>query len=613
MTLQLLVIVFIFINVLTESNTYKHLGCWTEDLTSPDLSGKTSSFTKLSECLSWCFGESFSYGAMYNGEKCLCGYTYGKFGTSSSCTESSSCGGKCGGASSSDVYYSLPEVTSRPFRFVLNKVNFADARKYCIRNHRGDLSSASTESRWSSLKAIVDSVKSSGKTSGKLWVGVWKPLSTFQWVDAYKTATVDSKKWANSQPLAINKCAIIRIADYLLESVSCTDGTIDGFICEETPSTATTKNPASTTSENSQSKDSTWFTTRNVTFFIVMPLFGLCYGGSCCVYGIHRICRALKRKQKDKSKELLSNEQSLSNDSVVRFSAFNRDRRPPSGGSGDNRQDLNELKPIEIIYNPPNRPSSQAKSSSIQVTALMEIPPKNLTKVDNNNDDLDIDQKPQELDKSELSNEEGEMERKQPEGKQDSPQFEKSISRNSVLVEPLSDKNQTKNEKDDEEAPAEEEKKDDVKRSALLRRALRDARKRRRDGATSSMDSRRIDTPQARPKTTMGRRRSPLPPLCNNKTAPADDGDDEDDFVNKRPPPRTFLATAKSGFRTPVDPRLVQNQSRQEIDDVEDTGEAQILYVEPREDPPNRISIDDILKSKNAKNNNNKKKRILAA
>lgn len=344
-----------------------------------------------------------------------------------------------------------------------------------------------------------------------------------------------------------------------------------------------------------------------------MPLFGLCYGGSCCVYAISRICRLFKKKQRDKNKELLKNEQPLSSDSAVRFSALNQDRRPPSGGSGD-RQD--EIRPIEIVYNPPTRLSPQPKSASIRVTALMEIPPRQ-TLSENNNSLNDSDgenaKENKEMDHKFDKNEdtEEESERKQPDGKQDSPQFEKSISRNSTQIE-SADKNPTENKKNNEEKePVEEEKKEDVKRSALLRRALRDARKRRRDGANSSMEVRRMETPQNRPKTTMGRRRSPLPPICNNKTAPANNDEDEDDFVNKRPPPRTFLATANGGCRTPIDPRLVQNQSRQE-DDVEDTGEAQILYVEPREDPPNKKSIDDILRSKNAKSSN-KKRRILAA
>lgn len=127
-------------------------------------------------------------------------------------------------------------VSTRPFKFTLKKLNYAAARQYCINNYRGDLSSASTESRWSSLKSIVDNIKTSGKTTGKLWVGIWKAASIFEWVDVHKSVAIDSKRWGSGQPSTSHRCAVIRIADYLLESVSCSEDTIDGIICEETPS-----------------------------------------------------------------------------------------------------------------------------------------------------------------------------------------------------------------------------------------------------------------------------------------------------------------------------------------------------------------------------------------
>ena len=34
-----------------------------------------------------------------------------------------------------------------------------------------------------------------------------------------------------------------------------------------------------------------------IAFYIVLPLFFFCYGGSCCAYGVHKLYRAFKRRR----------------------------------------------------------------------------------------------------------------------------------------------------------------------------------------------------------------------------------------------------------------------------------------------------------------------------
>jgi hypothetical protein len=100
---------------LTAANAPAYIGCF-GDQGNTDLSGahETSATNTPEQCVAWCASQGFLYAGVENDNQCGCGNSYGKYGTSSSCTDA--CPGNfaevCGGSSANSVYRTsaLPSI-----------------------------------------------------------------------------------------------------------------------------------------------------------------------------------------------------------------------------------------------------------------------------------------------------------------------------------------------------------------------------------------------------------------------------------------------------------------------------------------------------------------------
>jgi hypothetical protein len=84
----------------------KRLGCF-KDTAVHDLDGYRERAARNSPvyCASLCKGKGFRYGAVQNGEMCLCGNSYGKYGPAENCdVKRTGDSVTCGGGSTNEVF-----------------------------------------------------------------------------------------------------------------------------------------------------------------------------------------------------------------------------------------------------------------------------------------------------------------------------------------------------------------------------------------------------------------------------------------------------------------------------------------------------------------------------
>ncbi len=88
----------------------KRLGCF-KDTSVLDVNGylERSSQNTPEGCARICKTKGFRYAAVQNGESCLCGNSYGRYGPADNCTMKCT-GGlmTCGGSSANEVFEPLP-------------------------------------------------------------------------------------------------------------------------------------------------------------------------------------------------------------------------------------------------------------------------------------------------------------------------------------------------------------------------------------------------------------------------------------------------------------------------------------------------------------------------
>ncbi|KAK2191473.1 hypothetical protein NP493_53g20025 [Ridgeia piscesae] len=195
-----------------------------------------------------------------------------------------------------DVYYTVVtgfEVwKSRALVVHNSSATFWQARQVCI-NEGGDLASLT------SLRAIQATVKlaNAKDIQSSVWFGLWqrpeKDTFVYEWtnVETVKySQQVLASFWADRdfEDDDSQHCAALSLANYTVYSTNCSD--YRPFVCFQ-PSPP----GANVDGENAAATEAPDRGPSMLAFYIVMPFFVLCYGGSCLVYCVHKTCRQCRR------------------------------------------------------------------------------------------------------------------------------------------------------------------------------------------------------------------------------------------------------------------------------------------------------------------------------
>ncbi|ESO08609.1 hypothetical protein HELRODRAFT_169488 [Helobdella robusta] len=232
--------------VQVNNTKYKYLGCYTASRDGVgDLSGMSwyQKDFKVENCIGSCQSKGYPYAGGQLGATCSCGSTYGQLGKS--------------------IYQTLNY--SRIYKFYNDAKIFDEARKTCVISN-GEIPSLDTSDKTSALLlAVQDATANSYNNSLFVWLGLKRRLigQSLEWTDAY-------------------------LKDYDLTSSDSGNQTGDQ-------------------QQDSSSNDILDSASDPIVLYIVLPLFALCYGGSCvafCAYKIYINCFDIRKKKKPQKIEV---------------------------------------------------------------------------------------------------------------------------------------------------------------------------------------------------------------------------------------------------------------------------------------------------------------------
>lgn len=287
------------------SINYKYLGCFQDDNNMVDMRGLDGTMDVEDFSFDWCVNlcqqAGFPYAGIKNARRCYCDYSYGSYGTSNGCNLSCELIIPCGGIESNDLFYTIEiDSTSESLRkdyAYAQEMEFDEARSVCMK-YEGDLLPIIMSSQWPDMKAKLNEV---GVTSGKAWLGLRKVNerdTQYTYTDRSKPGFTSSSysNWIKTETKA-NPCVAVNVEDGTWESTSCTARY--PFVCHQQP-VPEAEPTASDLGAGDDDGGSSGFDMSQLSLYIILPLFGFCYGGSCLMYCIHKIYKALKRKKRQK-------------------------------------------------------------------------------------------------------------------------------------------------------------------------------------------------------------------------------------------------------------------------------------------------------------------------
>ncbi|KAK2167794.1 hypothetical protein LSH36_24g12150 [Paralvinella palmiformis] len=288
------------------SVNYKYLGCFKDNSKLPDITGLDGTLDRDDFSFHWCVNlcqeSGYPYAGVKDSRKCSCGHTYGRYGTSPACNYTCETIIPCGGYEANDLFYTIEiDATSESLRddnVYTTEMTFEDARSLCLK-YEGDILPIYMSSDWTKMKTKLNDA---GITSGKMWLGLRRIFDggkQYSYTDRSKPGFSSSSysNWADGETQA-NPCVAVNLEDGTWESTSCTAQY--PFICHQQPAPEISPTDADDGSQDGDDESTSAFDMSKLSLYIILPLFGFCYGGSCLMYCIHKIYKALKRKKRQK-------------------------------------------------------------------------------------------------------------------------------------------------------------------------------------------------------------------------------------------------------------------------------------------------------------------------
>lgn len=283
------------------------MGCYEDKdannaLARPDIKGYASLLTTPDPelCCFICRSRGWPICGLQEGVQCHCGCEYGFYGPSTDCHYSGCEAFVCGGSTANSVYYSLGKsLADRPYNLTYfnSPLTYKSARLTCI-SKLGELVSPLNS-------GVIDSIVQATNTiSSKVWLGMHMPQgsSSYEWTEqllelSYASSLTHLLGYWKSGDGKDGKCVVMDTATKKWSSVDC-EGAGYAFVCklfatlpvnpDDAPASHHSAPSMNTTKEE---KGSGIDEQKTLIMFIVVPIFLICYAGSCIAYCAYKISR----------------------------------------------------------------------------------------------------------------------------------------------------------------------------------------------------------------------------------------------------------------------------------------------------------------------------------